>query len=181
MTSAILAAKRERLKTLDPADTGADAVMARATDMAHRDWLILNERRMKLRRVWSAFFREWDVLLSPVIATAALPHMQEGAAMAGGIGRRHIQSGQPWERRLTVDGRDISYNDMLFWPGLTAGCHLPATVIPIARTSLGLPLGVQISGPIYGDRTTIAAAALFEQAGYRFQPPPASRGPEDNT
>jgi amidase len=36
----------------------------------------------------------------------------------------------------------------------------------------GLPLGVQIAGPIYGDRSTIAVAALLEKAWMRFKPPP---------
>ena len=115
-TEAILNDKRGKLARLDPDDKSADAVMIRATDMPHAAWLVMNERRMKFRRLWSAFFREWDVLLSPVIATAALPHMREGA---------------PWERQLAVNGRLIAYNDMLFWPGLTAGFHLPATVAPI--------------------------------------------------
>jgi hypothetical protein len=30
---------------------------------------------------------------------------------------------------------------------------------------------VQITGPIYGDRMTLMAAALFEQAGWAFAPP----------
>ena len=161
-TEAILEAKRKRLATLDPSDKTADAVMARATDMAHRDWLILNERRMKFRRLWSAFFRDWDVLLSPVISTPALPHMQEGRV---------------WERRVGVNDRVVAYNDMLFWPGLTAGFHLPATVAPMSFTKAGLPLGVQITGPIYGDRMTLMAASLIEQAGYTFRPPPADRQP----
>ncbi len=173
-TEAILASKRKRLATLDPNDQTADAVMARATDMAHRDWLALNERRMKLRRVWSAFFREWEVLLSPAINTAALPHMQEGASlMTAGrpVAARYIQTGPVWDRKVAVNGRTVAYNDMLFWPGLTAGFHLPATIVPIGFTQAGLPLGVQIAGPIYGDRMTLMAAALFEQAGYRFKPP----------
>src|SRR6185312_11493780 len=92
-TEAVLNAKRKALAELDPNDKSADAVMARATDMAHRDWLALNERRMKFRRLWSAFFRDWDVVLSPVIATAALPHMQEGPSiMSAGkpLTARHI-------------------------------------------------------------------------------------------
>jgi amidase len=179
-TEAILEAKRKRLATQDPNDQTADAVMARTTDMLHRDWLMLNERRMRLRRIWSAFFRDWDVLLSPVIGTAALPHMQEGKTLMRGGGQppgsgpepRHIQTGPVWERRVSIDGRDVAYNDMLFWPGLTAGFHLPATVMPIGFTKAGLPLGVQITGPIYGDRMTLMAASLFEQAGYTFRPPP---------
>jgi len=176
-TEAILQAKRKRLATLDPGDRSADAVMARTTDMTHRDWLTMNEQRMKFRRIWSAFFRDWDVLLSPVITTAALPHMQEGATiMSAGreIGARHIQTGPVWEREVTVNGGTIAYNDMLFWPGLTAGFHLPATVAPIGFTKAGLPIGVQISGPIHGDRTTLMAASLFERAGYAFRPPPTA-------
>ena len=173
-TEAVLNAKRKALANLDPNDKTADAVMARATDMAHRDWLTLNERRMKFRRLWSAFFRDWDVVLSPVIATAALPHMQEGPSiMSAGlpVTARHIQTGPVWERHVTVNGREVAYNDMLFWPGLTAGFHLPATVAPMGFTKAGLPLGVQITGPIYGDRMTLMAASLFEQAGYTFRPP----------
>ena len=155
-TEAILKDKRDKLTRLDPDDMTADAVMIRATDMPHAVWLAMNERRMKFRRLWSAFFREWDVMLSPVITTAALPHMREGA---------------PWERHLTVNGRQVAYNDMLFWPGLTAGFHLPATVAPMGFTQAGLPLGVQITGPLYGDRMTLMAAALLEQAGCVFRPP----------
>jgi amidase len=173
-TEEILQAKRRRLATLDPNDMSADAVMARGTDMPHRDWLILNERRMKFRRLWSAFFRDWDVVLTPVINTAALPHMQEGKTVAPGRLQsvpRHIQTGPVWERRAAVNGRSIAYNDMCFWPGLVAGFHLPATVVPIGSTAAGLPIGVQIAGPVFGDRTTLMAASLFEQAGYAFRPP----------
>jgi amidase len=84
---------------------------------------------------------------------------------------RHMQTAPVWERHVTVNGRDVAYNDMLFWPGLTAGFHLPATVAPIGFTKAGLPFGVQITGPIYGDRMTLMAASLFEQAGYAFRPP----------
>ena len=79
---------------------------------------------MKFRRLWSAFFHDWDVVLSPVITTAALPHMQEGPSiMSAGlpISAHHIQTGPVWERQITVNGRTVAYNDMLFWPGLTAG------------------------------------------------------------
>jgi amidase len=152
-----LAEKRKFAAALQPEDMSADAVMARATDMSHRAWLQLNERRHRLRRAWSTFFQEWDVLLCPAMATAALPHMQDRPT---------------WERRFTVDGADIAYNDMLFWPGLTCGYHLPATVAPLGFTAAGLPLGVQIVGPLYGDRTTIAVAGMLEQSWLGFQPPP---------
>ncbi|WP_428493099.1 amidase [Rhodopila sp.] len=149
--------KRKRAAALPADDNSADAIMVRMVDVTHRAWLGLNEKRLQWRRAWSAFFREWDVLLCPVIATAALPHRQDG---------------NTWDRKITIDGKQIAYNDMLFWPGLTGGYHLPATAAPMGSTKAGLPLGVQIVGPIYGDRSTIEAAALLERAWMGFKPPP---------
>ena len=151
-----LADKRQRAAALSPSANSADDIMVRMVDVTHREWLGLNEKRFQWRRAWSAFFREWDVLLCPVIATEALPHRQDGAT---------------WKRRISIDGKEIAYNDMLFWPGLTGGYHLPGTVAPMGLTKAGMPLGVQIAGPIYGDRSTIAAAALLEAAWMGFTPP----------
>ncbi len=152
----VLAQRREEKARLRPEDASADAVMLRATDLSHRDWLLLNERRHQIRRAWSAFFKEWDVLLCPALAVPALPHMQQGATS---------------ERTYTVDGRAIPYNDMLFWPGVTCGFHLPASVAPIGRSADGLPTGVQIVGPLFGDRTTIRVAEMIERAGHGFVAP----------
>ena len=103
------------------------------------------------------FFQDWDVLLCPVIATRRCRTCQDGAT---------------WERRLTVNGREIAYNDLLFWPGMTCAFHLPATVAPIGFTKAGLPIGVQIVGPLYGDRMTIAVAKMLEAEWQGFVPPP---------
>jgi amidase len=157
LTEEVLASRRNRKAGLRPGDMSADDIMVRMTDLTHRSWLTLNETRFRWRRLWTAFFREWDVLLCPAFSTPALPHRQDGPT---------------FERRITIEGRDIAYNDLLFWPGLTCGYHLPASVAPVAMGAAGLPIGVQIVGPLYGDRTTIEAAALLEQAGYAFKPPP---------
>jgi Asp-tRNA(Asn)/Glu-tRNA(Gln) amidotransferase A subunit family amidase len=61
--------------------------------------------------------------------------------------------------------QEIPYNDMLFWPGLTCGFHLPASVAPIGVSKAGLPIGVQIVGPLYGDRTTIQVAGCWRRRG----------------
>ncbi len=149
--------QQEGAKRYAADDTSADAVMARAAGMSHRTWLTLNERRHQLKRAWAAFFQNWDVLLCPPIATAALPHRQDGAT---------------WQRRITVDNREVAYNELLFWPGLTGGVLLPSTTAPIGFTKAGLPIGVQIAGPLYGDRTTILVAKLLEKEWHGFVPPP---------
>jgi len=134
----------------------ADAIFERTVDMTHREWLHLNDRRFQIRRIWGQFFRDWDVLLCPVISTPALAHMQQG---------------ETWEREVTINGRTIPYNEMLFWPGVTCGFHLPASVAPIGMSAAGLPIGVQIVGPFHGDRTTLHVAELLEQHWRNFSSP----------
>ena len=73
---------------------------------------------------------------------------------------------------MTVNGRTIPYNDMLFWPGITCAFHLPASTAPIGMTEAGLPIGVQIVGPFHGDRTTIHVAGMLERHWRSFVPPP---------
>ena len=148
---------RANARELGPDDRTANAVMFGAVDMSHAEWLALNERRYRLRRAWGSFFHDWDVLLCPVLGAATWPHMTEG---------------EVWRRRLVVAGEDVSYNDLLFWPGLTGGYHLPGSAAPLGQTPDGRPFGVQIVGPLYGDRTTIAVAALLERAWRGFTPPP---------
>ena len=82
-----------------------------------------------------------------------------------------MQQGETWERQVTVNGRTIPYNEMLFWPGITCGFHLPASVAPIGMSKAGLPIGVQIVGPFHGDRTTLHVAELLERHWRSFVPP----------
>ena len=74
--------------------------------------------------------------------------------------------------KVEVNGESISWNEMLFWPGIVGGYHLPATAAPLGQTRAGLPIGVQIVGPLYGDRTTIAVAQMLERSWRAFVAPP---------
>jgi len=60
---------------------------------------------------------------------------------------------------------------MLFWPGLTAGFHLPVSVAPLGMSRTGLPIGMQVVGPLHGDRMTIHVAGLLEKTWRSFESP----------
>jgi len=123
----------------------------------HHAWLSAHEAREALRAVWDAFFRDYDVLLCPVAAVAAIPH----------------DHSQPLaQRRLVVDGRKRSYLDHFGWMGPIGALKLPATVAPAGRTAGGLPIGVQIVGAHLEDRTTLAFARLFSDEFGGFENPP---------
>jgi amidase len=133
------------------------ASVIRGYTLRHRDWIRLDLVRTHLRAAWASFFREYDVLLCPVAASPALPHDQSSK-----IDRF---------RTIVVNGKKVTASDQTFWTGLAAVAYLPATIAPVGFTSAGLPVGVQIIGPRYGDHTCIAFARLLEQEFQGFVPP----------
>ena len=110
-----------------------------------------------MRLKWAEFFRDYDLLLCPVTAGAAYPHDHEG---------------ERWERTIIINGKPAPITDDLFWAGLSGLVFLPTTVAPAGATAKGLPAGVQIVGPQYGDRSCIAFARLLEQTYRGFVQPP---------
>ncbi len=149
---------QERVATLPPDDKSSNAQMLRGVVTTHMEWLALNERRNRLRLAWDAFFKDYDLLLCPVTASAAFPH---------------DHSTDRETRTIVVNNKKVPAFDQLFWAGYTCVTYLPATTAPIGQTSDGLPIGVQIVGPQYGDYSCIQFAKLLEQDYRSFQPPPA--------
>jgi amidase len=74
---------------------------------------------------------------------------------------------------VTINGARLPVTDHLFWAGYTGASYLPSTAAPCGFTPAGLPVGVQIVGPQYGDLTTLAFARLLEREFQGFVPPPA--------
>jgi amidase len=133
------------------------ARMLRGNTSSHRDWLAANEARHKMRWKWAEFFKQYDLLLCPAAASAAFPHDHEG---------------ERWERTIEVNGRRVPATDQLFWAGYSGLAYLPSTVAPAGFTKAGLPVGVQIIGAQYADRTCIQMARLLEREYQGFVPPP---------
>jgi amidase len=139
-------------------DMSDRAAVARGATLLHRAWSDANEARTKLRYAWHEFFKRFDVLLTPVAATAAFPH---------------DRNPNRDERTVSVNGRRVPYAEQLFFAGLASLSYLPATAAPIGLTEEGLPVGLQIIGPEGEDRTTIEFARLLAAEIGGFQPPPA--------
>ena len=97
---------------------------------------------------WSELFETFDVVLAPPFGTAAFTH----------------QDDPEWgNRRLTINGEATPYGAQIAWSGIATFPGLPSTCAPIGKTKSGLPVGVQIIGPRYEDRTPIAFAGLIER------------------
>lgn len=113
-------------------------------------WMGLEDDQMRLARRWQAVFADVDVVLTPPFGTPAFPH----------------EDNPNWSARtLKIDGKDTPYGAQVAWPGVATYPGLPATAAPIAKTTAGLPIGVQIIGAKFDDRTTLAFASLLERDG----------------
>ena len=156
-SDADFAQNAETARTLAPGDESYYARATRAAVLPHRDWLAANEARHRMRRAWAEFFTTYDLLLCPVAGTAAFPHDQKG---------------ERYDRTLLVNGKRVPVTDHLFWAGYTGAVYLPSTAAPCGFTPGGLPVGVQIVGPQYGDLTCLAFARLLEREFQAFVPPP---------
>jgi amidase len=129
-----------------------------ASELAHRDWIKLDEERTRLRLAWRDFFREWDIVLCPIAACVAFEH----------------QHGPYRGRKLAIDGVELPYFQQLFWAGLATCSYLPATVFPTGPGTQGLPIGLQAIGDAYADLHTIEFARQVTQEFGGYRPPPGA-------
>ena len=131
--------------------------MVKGCTLSHREWLVLNNERLKMRRAFNAFFADYDVLLCPAAASAAWPHDQKG---------------ERWQRKILVDGKPVPTTDQLFWAGYSGVVYLPSTVGPAGVTRSGLPVGYQAIAAGGRDKWATAFSRLVEREIGGFAPPP---------
>jgi amidase len=147
---------REAAALTSPDDRSLAAERARGGALSYREWIETDTARVRVRAQWSALFEEFDIMICPPSPTTAF---------------RHDQSPDQWTRTISIDGTEFDYADQLVWAGIATTPGLPATVAPVGRAKNGLPIGVQLIGPLFEDRTPIRFAELLEREIGGFEAP----------
>ncbi|HBK46312.1 MAG TPA: amidase [Xanthomonadaceae bacterium] len=155
LPDAYYAGTQRAAAALEANDASPLAVLTRARVLDHRSWSDHDEARTQYRLRWRAFFDDWDVVICPISATTAYAHDHRPKL----------------ERVLAVDTAMTSHYEHYFWVGLATVAYLPSTAFPSGLSRDGLPIGLQIIGPEYGDRTTIEVARLIAQELGGFRTP----------
>jgi len=148
---------QDKTAKLAPDDISLSAERLRGSVLNHREWVMADSARGRLRAQWRELFNHFDAVICPIMPIPAYPH---------------DHSPEQENRRLDIDGTDYVYPDQLTWPGIATLPGLPATAIPIGLSRQGLPIGVQIVGPWLEDRTSLKLAELIEREFGGFVPPP---------
>ena len=114
------------------------------------------QRRLRARAAWSSYFDETDVFLCPANFTPAFPH-----------------DTRPFEQRtISTPEGERPYSNQPFWIAHASLPGLPAVVAPVGTTPAGLPVGVQVIGPLYEDETAVTFAELLADVVGGFERPP---------
>jgi amidase len=109
------------------------------------DWFGMLDAQARNRRGWGRLFDEFDAVVTPANVVVAFSHRDD-----------------PYhERRLTVDGQEVSYDAQLVWAGLATYPGLPATAFPAGTGADGVPVGLQVMTDFRGDLSAIAIADLL--------------------
>ena len=150
----------KRRHSLGADDNSSLATVTRASTQFYREWHVRNENRTHLRWAWHEFFKEFDLMLTPMCSTTAF---------------FHDQNPQMGSRTLTVNNEERAYFEQVFWAGLTGVSYLPSTVFPTGPDDQGLPIGVQVVAREMGDLATIEFARLVTEQMGGFTPAPNYR------
>jgi amidase len=126
------------LREFNPATTDFQEKIEKAERLA--DAVLERER---LREELLQWMRTTGLILAPVGATAAFEHGAE---------------------RVEVSGKSISVFRAFSYSQTFNVLGLPSVAVPAGRTANGLPIGVQVVGRPFEERTVLSAAAIIEAA-----------------
>ena len=112
------------------------------------------EQRQSLQQRVDEFLTQWDAWLCPVFSIPAFTHRALGDPI-------EIE-----DRFLSADLTEVMSNVIFNFTG-----H-PVVVVPIGRSSDGLPIGVQLVGKRWGEMELLAVAEQIATATDGYQRPP---------
>jgi aspartyl-tRNA(Asn)/glutamyl-tRNA(Gln) amidotransferase subunit A len=130
-------------------DPGLVATAAAGERISAVDYLGADLMRNTLGRQMAEFHQKYDLLLTPMMPIPALPVGQD--------------LNDPATERHWIDWSPFSYPLNL--------TRQPAASIPCGLTRAGLPIGLQIVGPLYADHHVLRAARAFEMTQPERRPP----------
>ena len=127
-------------------------VLDRMSDLDPAQYDDLLRRRQVLIDGLETFFGKYDLLIMPVTPGPAIPH-------------------NPNHDAIALDGKQINYWDYFYYPMCFNATGHPALTIPVGINREGLPIALQVVGPLNSERHLIEFARMIAPLHDGFQRP----------
>jgi len=135
--NALSGVSSERLALVE---AGLREVAAQGASFSHMDYIAAVNARGRLGQIMSLFHEKYDLLLTPTLPMAAFAAGQE--------------TPDPQQYKRWPEWTPFSYPFNL--------SQQPAATIPCGFTRRGLPIGLQLVGPMHRDDRVLQAARAYE-------------------
>lgn len=126
--------------------------LARIGDANEKEYANILIRRENLRNALEQFFKTYDFLILPITPNPAFKK-------------------NPEQLPMLVDGVNMEYWDHFHYTMCFNATGHPALTIPLGLNQDGLPIAVQIVGPMFSEKQLIHFAKLIEPLHEGFIPP----------
>ena len=131
-------------------------------DISLKNYIRAEKTRSDLIGQLDAVFNDYDVLICPVTATPAFPHMKPD---------RYAGPSPIYKKKISMEGKEFGYAEANM--GFTIPFSVtgnPVVTMPIGLSADGLPLGIQVIGRRYCDigllNTATALAGIAGKLNY---------------
>jgi len=135
--NALRAFNAEQRKLMDP---GLIDIAEQGARLSLMDYLAAVKERETLGVAMNVLHRKWDLLLTPTIP---IPAFKAGVEVPPNSGQTRWPDWTPFTYPFNLTRQ-------------------PAATVPCGFTRAGLPVGLQIVGPMYGDARVLQAARAYE-------------------
>lgn len=133
----------EDMRRLDPG-TGTFGSYAEAmNDLTEANWQRITAERARLTAIWERFFTEHDFLILPVTYGPAFTKCTSGADLPGDNGPMRYMQYVPFGSAINATGH-------------------PTLSVPMGLNEQGLPIGLQVVGPMHGEEELLHLARLLK-------------------
>ena len=145
--NALRAYTPEQRKLMDP---GLIDIAEQGARLSLMDYLAAVKEREALGVAMNVLHRKWDLLLTPTIP---IPAFTAGVEVPPGSGQTRWPDWTPFTYPFNLTRQ-------------------PAATVPCGLTKAGLPVGLQIIGPMYADAKVLQAARAYESVAPFKMPAP---------
>ncbi len=142
----------QQMRMLDPGNGSFAGYVEAMNDNSDGHWERVGAERERLTAIWDRFFQEHDFLIMPITYGAAFTKCATGSLLQG-------------------DNGPLRYMEYVPFGGVINATGHPTLSVPMGLNADGMPIGLQVVGPLHSEEELLHLAWLLKPLVPDFVPP----------